>query len=158
MAESELIATRADTLITKYLAGAVAIGLIPLPLVDLAALAGLQLKLLHSLARLYGVEFSEQLGKAAIAALLGGGIPVSLSTRLSSFAKGLPVYGWTVGALGTALFGGASTYAVGKVFVQHFESGNTLLNFDPEQMKAYYAQQLEQGKEAVRKSFAGIKP
>lgn len=158
MTESNAIAVQAETLIKKYLAGAVGVGLVPLPLVDMAALAGLQLKLLHSLARLYGVEFSGQLGKSAVAALLGGGIPVSLATQLGSLAKGLPIYGWAVGAFGTALFGGASTYAIGKVFVQHFESGNTFLNFDPQQVKAYYAQQFEQGREEVRKSFAGIKP
>jgi hypothetical protein len=81
-----------------------------------------------------------------------------LSLRLGSLAKGLPVLGWAAAPAGVALFGGASTYAVGKVFVQHFESGNTFLSFDPEAVRAYYARQFEQGKAEVKASFAGIKP
>ena len=46
---------------------------------------------------------------------------------------------------------GASTYAVGKVFVQHFESGGTFLNFDPEDVRDYYAEQFEKGKAAAAK-------
>jgi hypothetical protein len=33
---------------------------------------------------------------------------------------------------------GGMTYAIGKVFVQHFESGGTLLDFQPEKMRKYY--------------------
>jgi hypothetical protein len=32
----------------------------------------------------------------------------------------------------------ASTVAVGRVFLQHFEAGGTLLDFDPEKMKSYF--------------------
>jgi len=44
---------------------------------------------------------------------------------------------------------GASTYAVGQVFIQHFESGGTFLDFDPEKVKGYFAEQFEKGKLAV---------
>ena len=82
-----------------------------------------------------------------------------MSVALSvSLVKALPGPGWVVGAASVALLGAASTYALGKVFVQHFESGSTFLTFDPAQVKAYYAQQYEQGKEEVRKNFAGLKP
>ena len=32
----------------------------------------------------------------------------------------------------------ASTYALGHVFLQHFESGGTLLNLDPDAMRQHY--------------------
>ena len=133
--------------------GALAVGIIPIPLVDLAILSGIQLKMLHSLARLYAVEFSGELGKSLIASLLGGGVSVSLAGLL----KRILPYGFVTGMISTSIFGGASTYAVGKVFIQHFESGGTFLNFDPQQVKDYYAKQFEKGKEEV-KSFAGTKP
>jgi hypothetical protein len=41
---------------------------------------------------------------------------------------------------------GAATYAVGKVFIQHFESGGTLLNFNPDSVRDYYKQELQKGK------------
>ena len=49
--------------------------------------------------------------------------------------------GATVSALA-----GASTYALGEVFKKHFESGGTILDFDPERLKKYYEQKFEKGK------------
>jgi uncharacterized protein (DUF697 family) len=149
---------QADDTIKKHMLAALATGLLPMPVVDLAALAGIQLNLLRCLAKLYGVEFSEQLGKSAIGALAGSGLSVSVSAKLGSLAKGVPFVGWAAGGASVALCGAASTYAIGKVFVQHFESGNTFLSFDPAAVKAYYAQQYAQGKEEVRSNFAGFKP
>jgi hypothetical protein len=57
-----------------------------------------------------------------------------------------------------ALLGGASTYAVGRVFIQHFESGGTLLTFDPAKVRDYYTHQLDTGHKRIAESFAGVKP
>jgi len=148
-------AALAEQSIKNHLLAAAAVGVAPLPWVGLAALAGLQLNLLRCLAKIYEVEFSTQIGKSAIGALVGSDLSVGLSLSL---AKALPGPGWVAGAASGALLGAASTYALGKVFVQHFESGNTFLTFDPAKVKAYYAQQYEQGKEEARKNFAGLRP
>ena len=158
MADTQSKAAAAEKTIRKHMLAALGAGLVPLPWLDAAALAGLQLNLVRCLAEAYGSEFSAQSGKAAIAGLSGGGLSAYLSVGLASLAKALPGPGWVAGAGGVALLGAASTYAVGKVFVQHFESGGTLLGFDPEKMRAYYAQQWERGKEETRKNFAGFKP
>ena len=41
---------------------------------------------------------------------------------------------------------GALTYAVGRVFIQHFESGGTFLDFDPAEVSKYFAEKYEQGR------------
>lgn len=151
MAETEKKTEEADGIVRKYMLGALGVGIVPIPLADVALLTGIQLKMLHRLAQLYEVEFSEQRSKSIIAALVGGGVPVSFSRFLLPF-------GHLITMASVSVFGGASTYAIGKVFIQHFESGGTFLTFDPQQVKDYYAQQVEQGKKEVRKSFAGIKP
>ncbi len=158
MTDTATKTAQAEQTIKRHALAAIGVGVVPLPWLDLAALAGLQLNLVRSLAGLYGVEFSSQLGKSAIGALLGGGVPVSFAANLGQLAKGLPGLGWVIGGASVALFGAASTYAIGKVFVQQFESGNTLLSFDPAQVRAYYAQQYEQGQQEVRKNFAGLRP
>jgi uncharacterized protein (DUF697 family) len=158
MADTDSPTAQAEQTIKKHMLTALAVGLVPLPWLDLAALAGLQINLVRSLAAIYGVEFSSEIGKSAVGALLGGSVPVSLSANLGRLAKGIPGIGWALGGASVALLGAASTYAVGKVFVQHFESGRTLLTFDSAQVKAYYAQQYEQGKQEVRKNFSGLKP
>jgi uncharacterized protein (DUF697 family) len=148
-------AALAEQSIKRHVLAAAAVGVVPLPWVGLAALAGLQLNLLRCLAKVYAVEFSSQIGKSAIGALVGSDLSVALSANL---AKSIPGPGWVVGAASATLLGAASTYALGKVFVQHFESGSTFLTFDPAKVKAYYAQLYKQGKEDVRKNFAGLKP
>ena len=43
----------------------------------------------------------------------------------------------------------ATTYGLGKVFALHFASGGTLLDFDPQKLRDYFAEQVEQGKKVV---------
>jgi hypothetical protein len=44
---------------------------------------------------------------------------------------------------------GASTYAIYKVFIQHFESGGTFLDLDPAKVKSYFAEQFTKGKKVA---------
>jgi uncharacterized protein (DUF697 family) len=150
-------AFEANDIIKKYMAGSIIVGLVPLPWVDMIALSSLQLKMLHSLSNLYRIDFSANSGKSLIASLLGAATPLSFSTNLASLGKSVPFHGQVTGMISMSILGGASTYAVGKVFTQHFESGGTFLTFDPQKVADYYAQQLEVGKAKIKKGV-GIKP
>jgi uncharacterized protein (DUF697 family) len=154
LTESEIREARieqANEIVKSYALGSMAVGIvIPIPLVDMIALAGVQLKLVHSLANHYEVEFSNELGKSVIAGLLGGSFTVEMS---ASLVKAIPIVGQISGMISTAVIGGGATYAIGKVFIQHFETGGTLLNFDPEAVREYFAEQFEEGKKvAAQKS------
>lgn len=165
MVEKQSKIDNANEIVRKFTLGTLAAGLAPFPLIDMLIISSAQLKMLHSLSRVYDVEFSNNLGKSLIAALMGGGIPSRVSLSLASLGKTLPVT-WATAAVSVSLFGGASTYAIGKVFILHFESGGTFLNFDPQKVRAYYEEQFENGKEELRDSidsvtpdsFVGIKP
>jgi uncharacterized protein (DUF697 family) len=69
----------------------------------------------------------------------------------------IPVVGQTAGGMTMLATGGACTYALGKVFVQHFESGGTFLDFDPEKVKAYFAEKFKEGKKFASEKTAGQK-
>ncbi|MGB5735141.1 MAG: DUF697 domain-containing protein [Thiohalocapsa sp.] len=139
----------AEHLLRQYVLGGMAIGFIPIPVVDLAALLGLQLKMLHSLAGVYDIEFKADLGRSAIASLLGSAVPTSLSpTVAASLGKLIPGIGQTLSSGSAAILNGASTYAVGKVFIQHFAAGGTFLTFDPEAVRDFFLTQLREGKKA----------
>ncbi|ETR71321.1 MAG: hypothetical protein OMM_08199 [Candidatus Magnetoglobus multicellularis str. Araruama] len=71
-------------------------------------------------------------------------VPVGFG--LASLLKVIPVIGATTGAIALPVTAGAMTYAVGKVFSQHFATGGTLLNFDPEKVKDYYREMFQEGK------------
>jgi hypothetical protein len=73
-------------------------------------------------------------------------MPTSTAMTLASLAKAVPGLGTATGMISVSILGGATTYAIGSVFVQHFESGGTLLDFDPKKMRAYFSSKLQEGK------------
>ena len=133
-------------LIRNHVIGAMGVGLIPMPVVDFVALSGIQLNLLRKMALAYNIPFSKDKGKNLIGALIGGGLTLPAGYALASLVKIVPIIGSTAGAVAMPAAAGATTYAIGKVFLQHFASGGTLLNFDPEKVKAYYKEMFEEGK------------
>ncbi len=122
-------------------------GLIPIPIVDLAAVGGVQLRMINELSKVYEVPFSENRGKAVLASLLGFLVPAGITYGvLRQALKAVPGLGSLAGGLSLAASSGAATYAVGRVFISHFESGGTFLTFDPEKVKAYFLAQFEEGR------------
>ncbi|MBU0485495.1 MAG: DUF697 domain-containing protein [Proteobacteria bacterium] len=138
-----------DKLIYNHAIGAMGIGLIPLPVVDVAALTALQIRLLCKLAHFYGLEFSNDKAKNIIAALISSIVPVSVALPMASLMKFVPLVGTTMSVLIMPATGGACTYALGRVFVQHFESGGTFLDFDPAAVKAHFAELYKEGKKVA---------
>src|SRR5512140_213709 len=125
-------------------------GLIPVPWVDLAAVAGVQLKLLAEISKIYGVPFQENAGKAAISSLVGFVLPHAMAFgAIGSLLKVIPVVGVLAGSPAMGLFAGAYTWALGRVFIQHFESGGTFLSFKPEEVKEYFQAQFEEGRKVA---------
>jgi uncharacterized protein (DUF697 family) len=125
-------------------------GLVPVPVLDLAAVSGVQLKMISEISKIYGVPFHESRGKAAIGALIGFALPhVFTVGLLGSAVKALPLVGALAGAPTMALLSGAAAYALGKVFIQHFESGGTFLNFKPEDVQEYFKAQFEEGRKVA---------
>ena len=107
------------------------------------------MNMLRKLAKAYDIPFSKDIVKNVIASLLGGGISVTFSGALASLMKTVPVIGQTTGALAMPILAGATTYATGKVFIQHFASGGTFLNFDPDKVREYYYEMFKEGQEVV---------
>lgn len=124
-------------------------GLVPIPLFDLAAIAGVQLLMLKKLAKHYTIPMSHDRGKAAISALLGSVVPTSLGYGAAgAIMRHIPMIGGVLGMFTTGAFATASTYAVGRVFIQHFESGGTFLDFDPSRVRAYFEEEFNKAQTA----------
>lgn len=143
---------RSEAIIKKYTYWSMGAGLIPLPVVDMAAVMGLQLRMVAVLAKEYQQEFSHDKGKAFIASLVGGSVPAAGGPALGSLIKRVPVIGQTVGVLAMPALAGASTYAVGKVFAQHFASGGTFLTFNPAAVTKHYQQHFASAKSNLAKA------
>jgi uncharacterized protein (DUF697 family) len=124
-----------------------AAGLIPIPLVDMTAVGGVQLYMLRRLSEIYKVPFSENWGKSIIASITGAMIPKSAATittmGLSSLMKVFPGIGTAIGALTMPVVSAAATWVIGKVFIKHFASGGTLLDFNPADYREFIKAQQE---------------
>ena len=122
---------RAAELVDRLSLWSGAAGLIPVPLVDVAAVWGVQLHMLRRLSEIYGVPFSENRGKSILTSLAGAMIPATAATTMTSLMKGVPIVGTAIGALTMPAVGAGATWIIGKVFIKHFTSGGTLLDFNP---------------------------
>ena len=133
--------------IKKYSFFSAGVGFIPIPLADWAAVSALQLKLVSDLSDVYGVEFRQSRVSSILGSLVGGWAGTTAGYGLSHLVKALPVVGPILGGLTVPATAGASTYAVGIVFMQHFAAGGTLLDFEPDKMREHYKAEFEAAKE-----------
>ena len=130
-AEAKDRRARATAVVKRLSLWSGAAGLIPIPLVDLAAVGGVQIEMLRRVSKIYGVPFSQNGGKALIAGIAGSMIPASSGVGATSLIKGIPGIGTAVSLLTMPTLSMGATYAIGMAFIQHFATGGTLLDFNP---------------------------
>ncbi len=136
---------QADAIIKKHVLFSMGGGLIPIPLVDMAAVTALQVSMLEQLADLYGIGYNRSIGKSFI-----GGLTGSFVAKLgASLIKIIPGVGSFIGGVAMSATSGASTYAVGQVAISQFESEGTLEDIDVDKAKEAYDEAFEEGKEVV---------
>lgn len=133
-------------LVKSYVPWSAGAGIIPVPGIDLTALIAVQLRMLAKLAELYNVPFRDQAAKSIVGSLLGAVASGGLAGGVASTFKAVPIIGTLVGALVLPALGAAATYAVGKVFITHFESGGTFLDLDPAKVQAHFRKEFEQAR------------
>jgi uncharacterized protein (DUF697 family) len=145
----------AEELVQRYMLYAMAAGLVPAPGVDLAASIAIQVSLLKRLSDLYGVNFRENLGRGLIGSLLASGGAAALGAGLAGSAvKSIPVIGTIVGVIGMPILFGAYTFAVGKVFIAHFETGGTLIDFNIKDYRKYWDKMVSMGRRKAKEAKA----
>lgn len=138
---------QASQLVDRFSIWSGAAGIIPIPIVDIAAVGGVQLQMLRKLSEIYGVPFTDNTGKSVIASLAGSILPASAANSAAmsfgSLIKGIPLIGTTIGVLTMPALSAGATYLIGKVFIQHFASGGTLLDFNAPDYREFIKAQKE---------------
>jgi uncharacterized protein (DUF697 family) len=137
----------ADTVIRNHVIWSMGAGLIPVLIADIFAVSALQLDMIRQLCRVYEVDFSETQGKALVTSLTSSTIA---RVSAGSVVKLIPGVGSLIGGATVSVFAGASTYALGEVFKRHFETGGTILDFDPSRLKKLYKEKFEKGKRVAQ--------
>jgi uncharacterized protein (DUF697 family) len=151
-AEAKDRRARATEVVKRLSLWSGAAGLIPIPLVDLAAVGGVQIEMLRRISKIYGVPFSENSGKALIAGIAGSMIPASSGVGMTSLIKGIPGIGTAVSLLTMPTLSMGATYAIGMAFIQHFATGGTLLDFNPPDYHEFLKAESGKGRSGAAQS------
>jgi len=122
---------RASVIIRQSERLAFACGLLPVPAIDMAAVATIQLRMIRQLATCFGVDPKGGDGGPLRTAIVGALVPVSLGTTFSrSVFRHVPGLGSLLGALSMPASLAAATRIVGLLVAHHLETGGTLEDFD----------------------------
>jgi uncharacterized protein (DUF697 family) len=104
-------------------------GIIPLPLANVASVTALIVRMVKALSDHYRVPFERARARAIVIGLMGGAMPtgfgVVTTTSLLHLVPGANLIGLAVCSVTAA----ACTRSIGRIFVEHFESGATLVEF-----------------------------
>ncbi|HEY8360516.1 MAG TPA: DUF697 domain-containing protein [Ramlibacter sp.] len=137
---------RAERIVRRNMWWSAGAGLLPIPLVEFAAITAVQVKVINELANLYETPFRKDAAKAAVVSLIGGLGSVALGKTVAwSALRYVPIVGLPVAALSLSGVAAGITWAVGKVFTAHFELGGTMLDFDAEKMREHFKQEFANG-------------
>jgi len=142
----EVIPTKAERIIKKSTISSMAAGAVPVPIVDIALVMGIQMKMLQQLCDEYEVNYSTEKMNAWIASILSGTLLMRFGGSALKFMPGL---GWLAGGATLALTSGASTFALGNIAMGYLGEGQSFVEVDIKEAKENFKKEFEKGKEFV---------
>ncbi len=121
--------SQALRIVQRHAAFSLAGGIIPLPIVNVASVMALIVRMVKKLSDHYGVPFEHDRARAIVIGLVGGAMPTGLGVATASTLGSLVPGANLIGLAVSAISAGACTRGVGRIFIEHFESGATLSDF-----------------------------
>jgi len=142
----EVIPTKAERIIKKSTISSMAAGAVPVPLVDIALVMGIQLKMIEQLCDVYEVNYSTEKMNAWIASIMSGTLLMRFG---GSSLKIIPGLGWLAGGTALAITSGASTFAIGNIAMGYLSEGQSFEDIDLREAKENFNEEFEKAKEVV---------
>ena len=146
----KLVLTSPEQIIENHMWFSTASCFMP-PILDIAAVTAVQVDMVKQLCELYSVQYDVQKGKSLSIAFISTLSGRAFGHSIGSSLKFIPIFGWIVGGISLATLTGASTYATGIVFKEHFERGGTLNDLNIHSFQAFYKKQFEKGKALLKR-------
>lgn len=148
----------AKTTITNASQWATAAGFIPVIGLDTVTISGVQLKMVYDLCEIYKIPFKKEAVLAVVGAALGGSFTTIVASKVAGVGMSrIPYVGSVLTLLTQPAISYATTYAIGLLFVKHFENNGDLLNFDLDSTKAVFDKEFEKAKEIYNKQLQNAK-
>jgi uncharacterized protein (DUF697 family) len=127
-------------IVRRYMLFSFGAAMIPAAPLDTVVLAGVHVVLIKKICEHYGVEFSDHAARNILIAILGSLIPGSIGSVVGKkMFRMLPLAMHAAGFVAMAGFSAAVSYGIGKIFIRHFESGGTLLDFNLDKLHRLFA-------------------
>jgi hypothetical protein len=107
---------------------------------------------------IYKIPFKKEAVLAIVGAALGGSLTTIIATKVTSFGVSkIPYVGSVVSLITQPAISYATTYAIGLLFIKHFENNGNLLNFDLESTKAVFDREFEKAKAVYNQQLKNAK-
>lgn len=116
----------ARTIVERHAAYAAVGGVIPLPIVNVASITAVIVRMVKVLSGLYSVPFERERARTIVIGLMGGTVPTGLGAVTTSTLMYLVPGSGLVGLAVSSIAGAACTRSIGRIFIEHFETGATL--------------------------------
>jgi uncharacterized protein (DUF697 family) len=146
-AVEKALAVRDLVQVCSIAAGAVAVQ--PIPILDIALLAPIQIGMVQGIGRIHGYDLDR---KSVVEILSTFGASLVAQSVIMTAAKLLPFFGWAA-ALSMAY---ALTYAIGEVSDHYFKTGRGLSSEDLRDMFEKVYRRTRAEKEASAKADGGL--
>lgn len=121
--------SKANAIVERYSNVSALGGVIPIPLLNVAGVTTIIVRMVKQLCKLYGVPYEPGRARALVIGVAGGAVPTTASTIATStlifFVPGVNLLGLAVSSVTASV----CTRAIGRRFVEHFETGANLLDF-----------------------------
>ena len=119
----------ADAIVERHAIYSAVGGIIPVPIANVAGITAVIVRMVKVLSDLYGVPFERDRARTIVIGLMGGAMPTGLAAVTTSTLFYIVPGSNLVGLAVSSLAGAACTRGIGRIFVEHFESGATLGDF-----------------------------
>ena len=121
--------TQARAIVERHATYSAVGGILPLPIASVAGITTIIIRMVKMLSSLYGVPFERDRARAIVAGLVGGATPTGFAAVTTSTLFYVVPSGLLLSTVVSAISAVACTRSIGRVFIEHFESGATLNDF-----------------------------
>jgi uncharacterized protein (DUF697 family) len=131
------------------------VGLLPGGLLNFGAILIVQIAMVWRIASVFGHKDGKDRIRGSILSLIGSAVPTVVGHSAGFAVASIPavIAGTAIYFIVTPVLAYAMTQAVGKAFIMHFESGGTLLTFDPRAFGEYFLKEFQSAGGTLKKEL-----
>ena len=118
--------SQANVIVERHTAYAAVGGIIPVPIANVASVTAVIVRMVKLLSDLYGIPFERDRARAIVVGLMGGAMPTGLGAVTTSTLFYVVPGSGLIGLAVSSIAAVACTRSIGRIFVEHFESGSSL--------------------------------